>query len=181
MFLGDDVGFGSRETVADFARVLSEYVDVIVVPREAHDTVVELAEYASCPVINGLTDYAHPCQAMADLFTLREIVGKLEGHDAGLDRRRQQRGAEPGGGLRQGWGCGSSMATPAGLPLRRGVPRAILAKEAAGRWILPSPTIRPRRCATRRRLHRRLDEHGPGGRGRAAAPRLRLLTRSTPR
>lgn len=80
MFLGDDVGFGRRESVADFGRVLSEYVDVIVVRAKRHDTVAKLAEHCSCPVINGLTDYAHPCQAMADLFTLYELFGRLEGH-----------------------------------------------------------------------------------------------------
>ena len=80
LFLGDDVGFGHRESVADFGRVLSQYVDVIVVRAKRHEMVVELAEYCSCSVINGLTDYAHPCQALADLFTLSELVGRLEGH-----------------------------------------------------------------------------------------------------
>lgn len=80
LFLGDDVGFGSRESTADFGRVLSEYVDVIVFRAKSHRKVVELAEYCSCSVINGLTDYAHPCQAMADLFTIRELAGRLEGH-----------------------------------------------------------------------------------------------------
>jgi len=80
LFLGDEVGFGRRESVADFGRVLSQYVDVIVVRTKRHEMVVELAEYCSCSVINGLTDYAHPCQAMADLFTLRELVGRVEGH-----------------------------------------------------------------------------------------------------
>jgi ornithine carbamoyltransferase len=77
LFLGEDVGFGHRETVADFGRVLSEYVDVIVVRSKRHETVRQLAQYCSCSVINGLTDYAHPCQAMADLYTLRELVGPL--------------------------------------------------------------------------------------------------------
>lgn len=80
LFLGEESGFGRRESIADFARVLSRYVDVIVVRAKRHETVVKLAEYSSCPVINGLTDYAHPCQAMADLYTLRELVGKLKGH-----------------------------------------------------------------------------------------------------
>ena len=80
LFLGEDVGFGSRESVADFGRVLSEYVNLIVVRAFRHATAVELAKYSSCSVINGLTDYAHPCQAMADLFTLRELVGPLSGH-----------------------------------------------------------------------------------------------------
>ena len=88
MFLGNDVGFGKRESVADFGRVLSEYVDVIVVRANRHQTVVELAEHCTCSVINGLTDFGHPCQALADLYTLRELVGKLRGPHAGLDRRR---------------------------------------------------------------------------------------------
>jgi ornithine carbamoyltransferase len=79
LFLRDEVGFGRRESVADFARVLSEYVDVLVVRAKRHQTAVELAKYSSCSVINGLTDFAHPCQAMADLFTVRELFGKLRG------------------------------------------------------------------------------------------------------
>jgi ornithine carbamoyltransferase len=80
LFLSDDVGFGSRESVADFGRVLSQYVDVIVVRAYRHQTAVDLANYASCAVINGLTDDAHPCQALADLYTLKELVGRLKGH-----------------------------------------------------------------------------------------------------
>jgi ornithine carbamoyltransferase len=79
LFLGSDVGFGSRESMADFSRVLSQYVDGIVIRSKRHDTVVEVAQHSTCPVINGLTDYAHPCQALADLYTLRELVGKLTG------------------------------------------------------------------------------------------------------
>ncbi|REK17265.1 MAG: ornithine carbamoyltransferase [Planctomycetota bacterium] len=79
LFLGGDVGFGARESVADFGRVLSEYVDVIVVRAYRHQTAVDLAGYSSCSVINGLTDLAHPCQALADLYTLKEHVGPLQG------------------------------------------------------------------------------------------------------
>lgn len=79
LFLGDEVGFGRRESLADFGRVLSQYVDAIVVRAKKHETVARLAEYSSCAVINGLTDLSHPCQAMADLFTLRELVGTLGG------------------------------------------------------------------------------------------------------
>ncbi|MCA9099882.1 MAG: ornithine carbamoyltransferase [Planctomycetales bacterium] len=79
LFLGADVGFGSRESVEDFSRVLSEFVDVVVMRTHAHDTVVQLAEHCSCAVINGLTDLAHPCQALADLYTLRETFGDLKG------------------------------------------------------------------------------------------------------
>ncbi len=79
LFLGPDVGFGRRESIADFGRTLSEYVDVIVVRANCHQTVVDLAEHCSCSVINGLTDFAHPCQAMADLYTIREVAGPLQG------------------------------------------------------------------------------------------------------
>jgi ornithine carbamoyltransferase len=79
LFLGDEVGWGARESIADFARVLSEYVDVIVVRAKAHQKLLELAEHSTCSVINGLTDYDHPCQALADLFTLRELAGPLSG------------------------------------------------------------------------------------------------------
>ncbi len=80
MFLGPEVGFGRRESIADFGHVLSQYVDVIVVRVNRHETLQELAEHCTCSVINGLTDYAHPCQAMADLYTIRELAGRLEGH-----------------------------------------------------------------------------------------------------
>ena len=79
MFLGKDVGWGHRETTADFAQVLSQYVDVIVCRSNAHPRIIELAKYSQCPVINGLTDIAHPCQALADLFTMREVHGQLAG------------------------------------------------------------------------------------------------------
>ncbi len=80
MFLGNEAGFGRRESVADFARVLGEYADVVVVRANHHRTVVEIARHCTCSVINGLTDFGHPCQALADLYTIRELVGKLQGH-----------------------------------------------------------------------------------------------------
>jgi ornithine carbamoyltransferase len=79
LFLGEDVGWGSRESLSDFGRVLSELVDVIVVRAKTHQKVVDLASHCSCPVINGLTDFAHPCQALADLYTVRERFGSLKG------------------------------------------------------------------------------------------------------
>jgi ornithine carbamoyltransferase len=80
LFLSDDVGFGTRESIADFARVLGQYVDVVVVRAKKHTLVEELARHCQASVINGLTDYAHPCQALADLYTLRERIGTLQGH-----------------------------------------------------------------------------------------------------
>jgi ornithine carbamoyltransferase len=76
---GEDVGLGIRESVADFARVLSQYVDAFAVRTFAHSTVEELARHATVPVINALSHAAHPCQAMADLMTINELRGPLEG------------------------------------------------------------------------------------------------------
>ena len=74
-----DVGLGVRESVSDFARVISQYVDALAVRTFAHSTVEELARYATIPVINALSDAEHPCQAMADVMTIREAKGRLSG------------------------------------------------------------------------------------------------------
>ncbi len=74
-----EVKMGERESPADVARVLSGYVDGIMARVIEHDTVLELAEYASIPVINGLSDYNHPVQTMADLLTIHEQFGRLDG------------------------------------------------------------------------------------------------------
>ncbi len=79
LFLGPEVGWGQRESTADFASVLSQYVDAVVCRTFSHSRIEELARYCTAPVINGLTDSAHPCQALADLFTLDEIHGPLAG------------------------------------------------------------------------------------------------------
>ena len=76
---GKDVGMGSRESVADFARVISQYVDALAVRTFSQTTIEELARHATIPIINALSDSAHPCQALADLMTLREEFGWLEG------------------------------------------------------------------------------------------------------
>ena len=73
-----EIGLGERESVADVARVLSRMCDGLMARVFKHETVVELAQYSQVPVINGLCDTEHPCQALADLLTLREIKG-LEG------------------------------------------------------------------------------------------------------
>jgi ornithine carbamoyltransferase len=78
VFLGpDDVGLGGREPIRDVSRALSRYVDCVMARLFDHATLVELADYASVPVVNGLTDAAHPCQTLADLLTLRELFGEL--------------------------------------------------------------------------------------------------------
>lgn len=75
----NEIGLGQRESIADVARVLSGYVDGIMARVFAHAHVLELAEYASIPVINGLSDYNHPCQAMTDMLTILEYKGALAG------------------------------------------------------------------------------------------------------
>ena len=73
-----DLQLGRGESIADTARVLSRFVDVIMIRTFGHDKLLELAEHASVPVINGLTDLSHPCQVMADVLTLREHKGELD-------------------------------------------------------------------------------------------------------
>jgi ornithine carbamoyltransferase len=76
---GKDVGLGVRESVADFARVISQYVDALAVRTFSQTTIEELARHATIPIINALSDWSHPCQALADLLTIREALGKLAG------------------------------------------------------------------------------------------------------
>jgi len=75
----DEIGLGKRESVADVARVISGYVDIMMARVFVHENVLELAKWASIPVINGLSDYNHPCQAMADALTIYEKFGALKG------------------------------------------------------------------------------------------------------
>jgi ornithine carbamoyltransferase len=78
LYLGpSDISIGKREAVKDIARVVARYNDVIMARLFAHPHVLELAEYADVPVVNGLTDYNHPCQIMADMFTILEHRGHL--------------------------------------------------------------------------------------------------------
>ncbi len=74
-----DGSMGKRESVADFARTLSGYVDAVVLRTFKHATVEEFAAHSSVPVINGLSDAYHPCQALADLLTIQEVFGGLRG------------------------------------------------------------------------------------------------------
>ena len=76
---GTDMQLGHGETIADTARVLSRYVDLIMIRTFEEDTLLEMAEYASVPVINGLTNRTHPCQIMADVMTYQEHRGDIAG------------------------------------------------------------------------------------------------------
>jgi ornithine carbamoyltransferase len=79
LLTGQEMQLGRGETIADTARVLSRYVDAIMIRTLDHKTLAELAEYATVPVINGLTKLSHPCQVMADVMTFEEHRGPIQG------------------------------------------------------------------------------------------------------
>ena len=79
LFLGpNDIGIGKREAIKDISRLLSRYNDIIMARLFDHSHILELAENSTIPVINGLTDYNHPCQVMSDIFTIWEMRGSLD-------------------------------------------------------------------------------------------------------
>lgn len=75
---GQEMQLGRGEPISDTAKVLSQYIDAVMIRTFSHERVVELAEHATIPIINGLTDLYHPCQALADLLTIEEEKGKLQ-------------------------------------------------------------------------------------------------------
>jgi len=79
LFLGpNDIGIGKREAIKDISRVFSRYNDMIMARLFDHKHILELADYSTIPIINGLTDYNHPCQIMTDIFTIWEHLGDIE-------------------------------------------------------------------------------------------------------
>ena len=79
LFLGpNDIGIGEREAIKDISRLLSRYNDIIMARLFDHSHILEFAENSTIPVINGLTDYNHPCQVMSDIFTIWEMRGSLD-------------------------------------------------------------------------------------------------------
>ena len=80
VYLGpDDIKFGERESINDIARVLSRYLELIVLRTFKHSDILEFAKYAEIPVINGLSELVHPCQALADVFTMKEKLADIKG------------------------------------------------------------------------------------------------------
>ena len=74
-----EMQLSNSEKMSDTSRVLSNYVDLIVLRTDSHQDLIELAEHSEVPVINGLTDFSHPCQVLSDIFTFEEIVGTIRG------------------------------------------------------------------------------------------------------
>jgi ornithine carbamoyltransferase len=120
VFLGpDDIGLHGREPIRDIARVLSNYGSATMVRLFDHADAEEMAEYATAPVINGLTDDAHPCQTLADLLTIRELFGDFDAEVAWVG---------DGNNVAQSFAVGAAMvgldltvATPEGYELDESV------------------------------------------------------------
>ncbi len=180
IFLGaSDGAIGQRESVADFARTLSEYVDVVALRVFSHRTLEEFAAHSRIPVINALSDPAHPCQALGDLLTIQEVFGSVKGRTVVFvgDGNNVARSLALACGK---LGARFVLSAPEGYrfdePFLQDLPPPGAAGRAdAGRR--PGPRGRRRR----RDLHRRLDEHGPGGGAREAAAAVRRLSRWTRR
>ena len=167
-----EIGLGQRESIADVARVLSGYVQGLMARVFAHSDVVELARWSSIPVVNGLSDHNHPCQAMADALTIQERFGRQkrltvafvgDGNNVALSLMQVC--------VKLGWNF--TLACPEGYDLDHE------AVELAGRCRLgerqhaciPTGSAHGRsRCPGH--LHRHVDQHGPGAGSRQTQARL---------
>ena len=154
---GSQIGRG--EPVQDTARVLSRYVDGIMIRTFGQDEVEALAQYGSVPVINGLTDFCHPCQVLADLMTIREVKGSLEGLKlCFIGDGNNMMNSLIVGGLKTGMEV--AVACPEGYR----PPQEILEFAVGVRGeVHPHRRPQDRRERRRRGHHRRVDLHGPGG------------------
>ena len=77
-FDGQQIGFGKRESTRDILNVMSQYIDALMVRNNDHKQLKQLAALNALPIINGLSDYSHPCQILSDIFTIEEFLGKIE-------------------------------------------------------------------------------------------------------
>ena len=172
IYLTEGIVLGGRESVADVAHNLERFVDAIMARTGPHEVVAELAAQASIPVVNGLTIREHPCQVLADLFTLRERFGDLRGLPlafVGDGNNVYHSLALMGATL----GMEIRIAHPAGYaPNERIVARASELAEASGGRLVFDADPRAVVPGAAVDLHRRLDVDGAGGRGRGAPRRL---------
>jgi ornithine carbamoyltransferase len=168
----DEIGLGKRESIADVARVLSGYVQGIMARVFAHDHVLELAKWASVPVINGLSDYNHPCQGLGDIMTVYEHFGRVEGLKVAFigDGNNVATSLLMASAL---LGANFSIASPPGYELKAST--LVKARPLAEDSHITIETFEdPDRSRGRRGrgLHRYLDQHGPGGRSRGTPQAL---------
>ena len=169
---GKESQIGRGEPIEDTARVLSRYCDGIMIRTFGQDEVEKLAKYASIPVINGLTDFAHPCQVLADLMTIREHKAKLAGLKlCFIGDGNNMANSLIVGGLKCGMDV--SVACPEGYDPHEKV-LAFAGSVTDCRFTLCRAAGGGRR-GRRRHHHRRLGLHGPGGgEGPAGAGLCRL-------
>ncbi len=147
---GDELQLSRGESVADTARVLSRYVQAIVVRAGSHEVVEELAAAADVPVINGLTPLHHPCQALADLLTLEERFGELVGLKVAYvgDGNNVARSLAI---LGRAAGVEVRIASPAGYTLESGLARARRSRRTSSTASARPCGTRPRTASTPRR------------------------------
>ena len=165
-----DIQFGRGEPIADTARVLSRYVDGIMIRTFAQADVEELARFATVPVINGLTDLHHPCQILADVLTMQQHLGSYAG--------KRVAWIGDGNNMANSW---LDAAALLGFELRLACPEGYEPDhdiyERARKLTATLITEEPDEAAegARRRHHRRVGLDGPGGRGGGAQARLQGL------
>ncbi len=172
-----EINLGKRESVYDVTKVLERMVQGIMIRTFGHDIVEKMAKHAKIPVINGLTDYSHPCQAMADVLTIRECKGTL----AGLKLAYVGDGNNVSNSLMFAaarFGMHVAIGAPAGYQPTAEVTAWTRTEGAKTGLDVPRHRrSRRSRRQRRRRLHRHLGEHGPGGGGRGAQGDLQADTR----
>ena len=175
MLTGAEMQLGRGETIADTARVLSRYVDAIMIRILNHDALLELAAHATVPVINGLTRRSHPCQVMADLMTFEEHRGPIEGRTVawtGDDNNVLASWVHAA----ERFEFKLNVATPPELAPNKAMKDWIKATAGADHARQRSGSRRPRR---RLRRHRHLGVDGRQGR-RAPPQHAEAAIRSTP-
>ena len=143
---GPEVGLGQREPIRDMSYVMSRFLDAIIIRTFEQATVEELAEHAYIPVVNGLTDEFHPCQALADVMTIRERLGGFEGVQVAW--------------LGDGNNVCASLSEICSKLAMGFVAASPEGYELPGLETLRDPRGGPGR---ERRRHRRVDQHGAGG------------------
>jgi len=119
-----DLQLGRGESIEDTARVLSRYIDAIMIRANAHETLLDLAKYGNVPVINGLTDRSHPCQVMADILTFEEHKGSIKGRTVAW--------VGDGNNVAVSW---MHAAVRFGFELRVACPDELRPEEAAIDWV----------------------------------------------